>query len=82
SDLCPRHILSENKITDFSQSPIQLRSPWQATKPSSTYEFLATHFSLEGQLQVHSEIPLLAKDLEGGLAELCWARGLPTTGLT
>ena len=35
-------------------SPSQLRSPWQAAKPSSTDESLTTLFSLEW-LQVHSK---------------------------
>ena len=36
-------------------SPPQLRSPWQAAKPSSTDGSLAALFSLEGRLQAHSE---------------------------
>ena len=39
----------------FQPSPPQLRSPWQAAKPSSTTGSLATLSSLEGRMQVHSE---------------------------
>ena len=56
--MCRDYAQEASSVTASSilqPSPPQLRSPWQATKPSSTDESLATLFSLEGRLQVHSK---------------------------
>ena len=55
---CPDYVQEASSATAsniFQPIPPHLRSPWPAAKPSSTDESMATLFSLEGRLQVHSK---------------------------